>query len=124
MEVLKQHHLSQLEQRLQAGSSWIELDLVFCRANGDFIVTTTLHKHFLKLLEEMGLPRTRFHDLRHTTATLLLSMGVPMRVVQDILGHSEMGTTANIYSHVLPPMQQEAMGKMDNLLGRRNRLTE
>lgn len=47
-----------------------------------------------------------------------------MRVVQDILGHSEMGTTANIYSHVLPPMQQEAMGKMDNLLGRRNRLTE
>jgi integrase len=124
VEVLKQHRMSQLEARLKAGSSWVDRDLVFCRSNGDFIPTTTLQWQFARLLEKLGFPRMRFHDLRHTAATLLLSMGVPMRVVQDILGHSEMGTTANIYSHVLPSMHQEAMEKMDKLLGRRDLKSE
>jgi integrase len=53
--------------------------------------------------------------LRHSTATLLLSMGVSMKVVQELLGHRSFSTTANIYLHVLPSMQQEAMDKMDAL---------
>jgi integrase len=118
VEALKQHRASQLEERLQAGASWIERDLVFCRPNGDYIKSITLYRQFLRVVEEAGLPRIRFHDLRHTAATLLLSMGVEMKVIQDILGHSDMGTTANIYSHVLPAMRQEAMGKMDTLFGR------
>src|SRR5581483_7235512 len=108
--------------RLRAGESWMERDLVFCRPNGDFIKAATLRYQFWKLLEQAGLPRIRFHDLRHTDATLLLSMGVEMRVIQAILGHSDIATTANIYTHVLPAMQQEAMGKMDSLLGRRGRV--
>ena len=58
----------------------------------------------------------RLHDLRHSAATLLLSMGVPMKVVQELLGHSNFSTTANVYLHVLPTMQQEAMSKMDEFL--------
>jgi len=61
------------------------------------------------------LPRMRFHDLRHSAATLLLNMGVPAKVVQEILGHSTFSTTMDRYSHVLPSMQQEAMEKMDDL---------
>jgi integrase len=124
VEELKQHRLLQVEARLHAGTSWVEHDLVFCNARGNFIEPSTLREQFLKVLEGMGFPHMRFHDLRHTAATLLLSMGVPMRVVQDILGHSEMKTTANVYSHVLPSMQREAMGKMDELLGRRDPASE
>ena len=62
--------------------------------------------------------------LRHTAATLLLGMGVEMKVIQDILGHSNIATTANIYAHVLPSMRQDAMKKMDGLPGRRTRSAE
>ena len=60
----------------------------------------------------MGLPHMRFHDLRHSAATLLLSMGVPMKVVQELLGHSNISITMDTYSHVLPSMQKEAIEKM------------
>jgi len=80
-----------------------------------FSYQQTLGKQFARLLKDIGLPHMRFHDLRHSAATLLLSMGVPMKVVQELLGHSSFSTTANVYSHVLPTMQQEAMEKMDAL---------
>ena len=124
VEVLKQHRASQLETRLHAGASWVERDLVFCRPDGNFIKAPTLRYQFFRLLEKAGLPRMRFHDLRHTAATLLLSMGVDMKVIQSILGHSDITTTANIYTRVLPSIQQKAMEKMDRLLGRRGRATE
>jgi integrase len=65
------------------------------------------------LLEKAGLPSIRFHDLRHSVATLLLARGVHPKVVQEILGHSQIGITMDIYSHVLPIMHQEAMGKLN-----------
>jgi len=114
VETLKRHRAMQLETRLQAGTRWVDNDLVFPNKRGAFMVPTTLSNHFFKLLEEIGLPHIRFHDLRHSAATLLLSMGVPMKVVQEILGHSTFNVTANLYSHVLPTMQQEAMSKMDS----------
>jgi integrase len=61
------------------------------------------------------LPQIWFHDLRHSAATIMLSNGVPMKVVQEILGHSNFSTTANVYAHVLPAMQKEAAAKMDEL---------
>ncbi len=69
-----------------------------------------------KLLEKAGLPDIRFHDLRHSTATLLLSKGVHPKVVQEILGHSEISMTMDTYSHVLPTMQRDAMSRLENLL--------
>ena len=120
VEALKRHRTLQLETRLQAGPAWVDNNLVFCNPHGEFIHPMTLFRHFTKLLREVGLPHMRFHDLRHSAATILLSMGVPMKVVQELLGHSNFGTTANIYSHVLPGMQKEAMDKMNDLFRRQD----
>jgi len=68
-----------------------------------------LLKAFLK---QAGLPDVRFHDLRHSSAALLLSLGVYPKVVQEILGHSQISMTLDIYSHVLPSMHQEAMARL------------
>jgi integrase len=69
---------------------------------------------FHKVLKKAGLPDIRFHELRHSAASFLLSMGVHPKVVQEILGHSTISMTLDTYSHVLPSMQQEAMDKMDD----------
>jgi integrase len=66
--------------------------------------------------DDAKLPRIRFHDLRHTAATLLLSSGVHPKVVQERLGHSQISVTLDTYSHVLASMQEEAAGKLDLLL--------
>ena len=58
----------------------------------------------------------RFHDLRHSTATMLLSMGVHPKVVQELLGHNQISMTMDIYSHVMPTLQQEAMNKLNDTL--------
>lgn len=69
-----------------------------------------------KVLKEAGLPIIRFHDLRHSAATLLLSLGVHPKVVQELLGHSQIGMTLDVYSHVLPTMQKEAMERLTKAL--------
>ncbi len=117
MEALKEHRLLQLEERLRAGELWQDHDLVFSTATGDYInPTSTLLKIFKTILKKAGLPDMRFHDLRHSAATLLLSMGVHAKVIQELLGHSQISITMNIYGHVLPSMQQDAMEKMNSLL--------
>ncbi len=73
---------------------------------------------FKKLLEKADLPDIRFHDLRHSAATLLLSLGVHPKVVQELLGHTQISMTMDIYSHVLPGLQQDAVGKLNTLLTR------
>ena len=113
IEVLKQHRISQLEARLQAGTEWEDHGLVFCTKRGRLLDPTYMLVLFKKLLSDVGLPRMRFHDLRHSAATLLLSMGVHPKVVQEILGHSEISMTMDIYSHVLPTMQKDAMEKLN-----------
>jgi integrase len=65
-----------------------------------------------------GLPLIRFHDLRHTAATLLLAQGVDPRTIMETLGHSQIGLTLNTYSHVLPALQAEAAAKLDAILSR------
>jgi len=70
------------------------------------------------LLKKADLPDIRFHDLRHSSATLLLSEGVHPKVVQELLGHSNISMTMDVYSHVLPGMQQEAIGKLNDALGK------
>jgi integrase len=75
-----------------------------------------LYRDFKALLKEAGLPDIRFHDLRHTAATLMLQQGVHPKVVQERLDHADISLTLNTYSHVLPSMQEEAAEKMDELL--------
>jgi integrase len=71
---------------------------------------------FRRLLKTAGLPLIRFHDLRHTAATLLLLQGVPAKVVSEMLGHATIAITLDVYSHVLPSMQQDAAQAMEAVL--------
>lgn len=114
IDALKKHRARQLEMKLAAGSAWETNDYVFCNAIGrhlspghDVLVQLKI------LLKKAGLPDIRFHDLRHSTATLLLSGGVHPKIVQEILGHSEISMTLDTYSHVLPTMQKEAINKLN-----------
>lgn len=77
-------------------------------------------KQFDKLLQETGIPHMRFHDLRHNAATILLSMGVELKVIQQILGHGDIAVTGNIYAHVSLAMQRIAMDKWDGKFGGEN----
>jgi integrase len=117
LEMLNQHRAYQDELRQKAGGEWQEHDLVFCNQYGSFLRPDRVRKQFQQLLVTAGLPYMRFHDLRHSAATILMKLGVPPKVVQEILGHSNITITLGIYSHVLPGMQDEAMGKWDHLLG-------
>jgi integrase len=78
-----------------------------------------LFRTFKGLLRKAGVPDIRFHDLRHSAASLLLAQGVPMRAVMKLLGPSNIGTTADIYSHVMPTMMRDVADKMDAILGSR-----
>lgn len=95
-----------------------DFGLVFCKPNGEPYRDTYISHRFTELLEAAGLERRRFHDLRHTTATLLLKQGVHPKVVQEILGHKTIAVTMDTYSHLMPTMQKEAVQKLDTLLNR------
>jgi integrase len=117
LEALKQHHTRQLEAKLKVGPVWQDHDYVFCTSIGTHLNPTRDILDELKvLLQKAGLPDIRFHDLRHSAATLLLSAGVHPKVVQEILGHSNISMTMDVYSHVLPTMQREAMNKLNDTL--------
>lgn len=115
--MLKKHHALQLEDKLMVGDAWVDRDLVFPRKDGDFMRRNTLDYHVDRLLEKAGLPSVRFHDLRHSAATILLAMGVPANVVQELLGHADIKMTLGTYGHVLPSMHKDAVDKMDGLYG-------
>lgn len=91
--------------------------LVWQTSNGTPISHRNLLRQFKNLLQKAGLPETvRFHDLRHTSATLLLSAGVHPKVVQERLGHSRINVTLDTYSHVMPELQRQAAEQLDALL--------
>jgi integrase len=114
VEALKQHRIRQREMRCVAGDAWEDHDYVFCTPLGTHLNPGHGVLVQLKmLLKKAGLPDVRFHDLRHSAATLLLNKGVHPKVVQEILGHSEISMTMDIYSHVLPTMQREAMDRLN-----------
>jgi integrase len=76
-----------------------------------------LTREYKALLRKAGLPNIRFHDLRHSAATLLLAQGVHPRAIMELLGHSSITVTMNTYGHVLPALMREAADKMDAILG-------
>ena len=89
------------------------MGLVFCNMIGGFI---TWLRPFHTLLADAGLPDMRFHDLRHSMATILLVAGIHPKVVQERLGHSSIAMTMDVYSHVLPSMQEDVARKFDEML--------
>jgi integrase len=90
---------------------------VFCNTKGGPLRRSHFQfNHFKSILHSASLPDIHFHDLRHTSATLLLTAGVHPKVVQERLGHSQIGITLDTYSHVVPTMQLEAATKLDAMM--------
>ncbi len=87
-------------------------DLVFATDVGGPLSSYVVTTHFQRLLQEAGLPRMRFHDLRHAAATVMLTLGVQARVVMETLGHSQISTTMDRYSHVIPELQRDAAERL------------
>ncbi|CCF85557.1 tyrosine-type recombinase/integrase [Nitrolancea hollandica] len=117
IDALREHRRSQLEARLATGPEWEDHDLVFPNLKGKPVERQNLaRRSFKPILRRTGLPDSiRFHDLRHAHATMLLSAGVHPKVVQERLGHSTIGVTMDIYSHVMPQMQRDAADRLDHL---------
>jgi len=113
---LREHRDRQLKEREAAGDKWNETDLVFTSPTGTSIDATKISKEFHRHLDRAGLPQRRFHDLRHSCATLLLVQGVSPRVVMEVLGHSQISQTMNTYTHVLPELRRQAADRIDDLL--------
>jgi integrase len=114
---LREHRRRQLEDRLRHGSGWHDLDLVFCGVDGRAPDPGWQRQVFQRVLREYDLPVIRFHDLRHTAATLLLSQGVHPKVVSEMLGHATISLTLDTYSHLVPAMHAQAAAAMDTMLG-------
>ena len=115
LRILKAHHAAQSAERLAAGESWEDHDLVFCLRGGGPIHRSEDWKEWKALLRTAGVRHVRVHDGRHTAATLLIEQGVHIRTVQEILGHSRITVTER-YTHVASPMAQDAAKLMGQAL--------
>jgi integrase len=116
VERLRRHRVQVLEDRMAAGGAWHDLDLVFHRGDGLPVSPPAVSQSFKRASKSAGLPRIRFHDLRHTHATLLLQSGEPVRTVSQRLGHASPTITMAIYSHVLPGDDEGAAARFAALL--------
>jgi integrase len=116
LSALKAHKRRQAERRLQAGELWEDNDLVFCGPTGRPLDPSYFTYCFHELLKKAGIPRINFHALRHTFATRLLELGESPKLLQEMLGHSQISTTFDVYAHVLPELKQAAAQKMEELL--------
>ena len=115
-DVLKVHRQNQFQLMLAAGKKWQDHDLIFTTSIGTPIDKYNLLKSFKQLLRDAGLPEIRFHDLRHTAASLMLNSDIPVIVVSRRLGHSRPSITLDIYGHLIPGRQEEVAELMDELL--------
>jgi len=114
MNTLRQVRAKQREWRLQMGSAWDNLmNLVFTTEQGRYLTTVTVYNNLKRIVAGLGLEKVRFHDLRHTFATIALQNGDDIKTLQQALGHSDVSTTLNVYGHVTERMKRESADKMD-----------
>ena len=104
VQVLRQHRRAQAEQRLALGPAYGDGGLVFAKPTGEPLDGTAVSKGFQKLAARAGVGPLRFHDLRHSAASLMLAAGVNPKVVSERLGHASVAFTLQVYSHVLPDL--------------------
>jgi integrase len=116
LDLLRAHFEKQQALANGAGEKWIDYGLIFTTSCGTPIDHRNLTREFKRLLSQADLPDIRFHDLRHTAASLMLNNNVAPIVVSRRLGHAKASITMDIYGHLIPGMQEEAARKMDNLV--------
>ncbi|MFB6606786.1 tyrosine-type recombinase/integrase [Streptomyces noursei] len=117
---LRWHRMRQADARAKAGEKWQEAGYVFTTRTGRPVEPRNVYRSFTRVADSAGLRVIRLHDARHGTATLLTAAGVAPRVVMEILGHSQISITMDVYTHVVQDTQREAMSHMDRLLRRRH----
>jgi integrase len=113
VEELRRYRLKQAEELLKVGVRQSEETHVVTRADGEPIQPDSITQGWDRFVVRAGLPRVRFHDLRHTCASLMLREGIHPKIVQERLGHATIAVTLDLYSHVLPGMQADAASRID-----------
>lgn len=116
ISALGAHLVRQAEEKQFAGARWVETGMVFTTRIGTMLDRRNLLRAFYGIVKNSGMRKFRFHDLRHSAATLLLVQGVHPRAVMELLGHSDFATTMNIYSHVIPAVKKDVADQMDAIL--------
>jgi integrase len=113
---LHEQRIRQFEERLAAGPAWRDWGLVYTSSIGTPLEPSNVTKRLHALLKRAGLPRQRFHDLRHCAASLLLASGSGPRVIMGILGHSQISLTMNTYAHLSPALERDAADRLEAIL--------
>jgi integrase len=116
ISALRTWRACQAQERLAFGQAWHDTGLVFSREDGSLIHPDALSFWFDRHVRAAAVPRIRFHDLRHTHATLALQAGVPAKVVSERLGHATVAFTLDVYSHVIPALQEDAAERIAALV--------
>ena len=116
-EALQRRQAIQDLHREALGDEWSSIDLIFCTTTGRPLDGTNVYRTLVRTLNKNDIRRVGLHELRHSAASLLAGEGVPMKVIQGMLGHSSYTLTANTYSHLTPESQREAAQRMDSLFG-------
>lgn len=117
-KVLTKHKIDQKAHKLKMANLYLDKNLVFCNIFGNYLDSSNVLKNFKKVLAANNLPEKKFHDLRHTYATRLFELGENAKTVQKLLGHRNLNTTLNTYTHVLDAMKEQAVTKIDDLYER------
>lgn len=118
MEVLREQQQIQKAWKLKAGPLWEDGGLVFTNERGQHLASRTLSRHFKNIVEQIGLPDTRFHDLRHTYAVAALRAGDDPKTVSENLGHASVAFTLDVYGHVTEQMRLDSAGRMQAYIDR------
>lgn len=116
VQELETHKVNQDQLKEQFGAGYQDHDLVVCYDDGRPQDPRNLLRHYERIIKRSGLPYIRFHDLRHTHATMLLQLGEHPKVVSERLGHSRVGITMDVYSHVMPDMQKDAADNFERMM--------
>jgi integrase len=121
LAALHERRRVQLAERLAAGARWEDNDYVFATHHGRPLMARNVLRDLHARLESAGLPRSRFHDLRHAFATMMLEDGEDLAVISKALGHSNLSTTADVYAHLTPAMLDRTAARVDAVLARHGR---
>lgn len=116
IEILIQFREKQETYKMFFENEYKESDVICCDPDGSVISPSRFSRRFSTFINKHNLPKIRYHDLRHTYASLLLEADVDLKVVSEMLGHSSMAITADIYTHVLDSLKQDASDKLNELL--------
>ena len=117
MQLLREEKTAQAEARLKAGALWEnEQGFVFTNQIGQHMKRQTVYKHFKNVVEAIGLPSVRFHDLRHSYAVAAIRAGDDLKTVSENLGHASVSFTLDVYGHVTGDMRKSSADKMQNYI--------